>query len=229
MALEIERVSSGIKGLDKLIDGGFVKGASILITGIAGTGKSTFLLQYCWEGLEKGENCLYITLEEGPDDLKRDALQFGWDLAKYEKSGKFRIEFFDPFELADMQSRLQDLVTVNNFSRIAIDSSSLIGMYEKDEYKARKKLFKLVEALKKVKATTLLSAEIPDEGKAMSRFGFEEFVADGVIVLYYLGVGEGSFRNISVKKMRLTNHKHGIFPMEITPKGIVIKAQEQII
>src|SRR3989344_7864119 len=153
--MAVERVSSGVKGLDKLIQGGYVKGSAILVAGNTGTGKSTFLLQFCWDGLQNGENCLFITLEETPEDLKKDALQFGWDVAPYEKKGSFRIEFFDPFELADMQQRLQDLVTVNNFSRVAIDSSSLIGMYEKDEYKSRKKLFKLVDVLKKAHVTTL--------------------------------------------------------------------------
>ena len=51
-------------------------------------------------------------------------------------------------------------------------------MYEKDDYKARKKLFKLVDALKKAGTTTLISAEIPEDSKSLSRFGFEEFVVE---------------------------------------------------
>ena len=86
---ETQRVTSGIKGLDKLMEGGYVKGSANLITGSTGSGKSTFLLQFCWEGLQRGENALYITLEETPDELVRDALQFGWDLEKYRnKRGK---------------------------------------------------------------------------------------------------------------------------------------------
>lgn len=224
-----DRVTSGVKGLDKLLEGGFIPGSSVLVTGSAGTGKSTFLLQFMWDGLQNGESCLFITLEETPEELKADALQYGWDFAKYEKSGKFRIEYFDPFELGDMQQRLKDLIIVNNFSRVSIDSSSLIGMYENDEYKTRKKLYSLVQSLKKAKTTSLISAEIPEESKQLSRFGVEEFVVDGVIVFYYLGIGEGVFRSISVRKMRQTNHKHGTFPMEITPKGLVVREEESVL
>lgn len=218
-----------MKGLDKLLEGGFLPGSAVLVTGSAGTGKSTFLLQFMWEGVQNGENCLFITLEETPEELKADALQYGWDFAKYEKTGKFRIEYFDPFELGDMQQRLKDLIVVNNYKRVAIDSSSLIGMYENDEYKTRKKLYNLVQALKKAGTTSLLSAEIPEESKQLSRFGVEEFVVDGVIVLYYLGIGEGLFRSISVRKMRQTNHKHGTFPMELASKGVVVREEESVL
>ena len=226
---DVERIPIGVKGVDKLTKGGFVKGSANIVTGNSGTGKSIFLLQFCWEGLQNKENVLYITLEEMPNELKRDALQFGWDFSKYEKAGTFRIEYFDPFELADMQARLQDLVTVNNFTRVAIDSSSLIAMYEKDEYKGRKKMFKLVEALKKAGTTTLMSSEVQEDSKAISRFGYEEFVVDGVIVLQYVGAGEGVFRNLTIRKMRLTNHDHGTYPMEITGKGIVVNPSSNVI
>ncbi len=216
-----ERVTMGVKGLDKLLCGGIPKSSVILVSGGTGTGKTTFLSQYLWDGLEKGEKGLFITLEETPKEIKEDAAQYGWDFERFEKDGSFKCEYFDPFELSDISTRIADLITVNGFKRIAIDSTSLFGMYINDEYKIRKKLYQLVESLKKSGATTILSAEIPeDQKKKLSRFGVEEFVADGVIVLYYTGVGEGAFRNIEVRKMRRTNHKHGVFPLEIKKDGM---------
>jgi KaiC/GvpD/RAD55 family RecA-like ATPase len=97
-------------------------------------------------------------------------------------------------------------------------------MYINDLYKIRKMLYKLVENIKKTDATILLSTEVPEGKNMISRFGVEEFVCDGIIILYYMGHGEGVFRNIEIRKMRRTNHKNGTFPMEITSKGIVVRS-----
>ena len=227
---KIERVKTGIKGLDELMGGGIPKRHVVLVSGVAGAGKTTFLSQFCWYGLTQGEKALFITLEESPEDIKEDALQFGWDFSLYEQKGTFKIEYFDPFELSDMTHRLQDLIEVNKFDRVVIDSLSLLGMYIKDEFEIRKKLFKIVQALKKSNATSLLSAEIPEhESKRLSRYGVEEFVVDGVIVLYYLNLGGENFGNIEIRKMRRTKHAHGTFPTAITKSGFVITGDKDIL
>ncbi|MBU4246336.1 MAG: ATPase domain-containing protein [Nanoarchaeota archaeon] len=216
------RVSTGIIGLDKMLLGGFPSGSCILITGGAGTGKTTLMLQFIWEGLKNGENCIYITLEEPIEDLRADAMQFGWDLMKYEKTGQLRIEIYDPFELTDINLRLKDLITTNNYRRVAIDSTSLFGMYIKDEYKIRKGLFSLVSAIKSSNCTAVLSSEITEDSKLLSRYGVEEFVVDGVIVLRYLAMGSTVNRTLEVRKMRRTSTSEGIKSIEMTSKGIVV-------
>ncbi|MFH1126961.1 MAG: ATPase domain-containing protein, partial [archaeon] len=168
------------------------------------------------------ENGLFITLEETPEEIKRDALQFGWDFGKYEKDGKCSIEFFDPFELGDIASRLKDLIVVNNYKRVVIDSTSLFGMYINDTYKVRKKLYKLVQSLKTSGCTALLSSEIPEKSDTLSRFGVEEYVVDGVIILYYTGMENGVCRSLAIRKLRLTNYANGTFPFRITDEGIKI-------
>ncbi len=220
----IERVPSGIPGLDELVEGGFPKSSAILVAGGTGTGKTTFLSQFIWEGLKRGENCLFVTLEETPEEIKGDAAVFGWDFETYEQNGQLRIEYFDPFELGDLANRLADMIKMNNYARVAIDSTALFGLYVNDLYKIRKILYKLIESVKSTGATILLSTEIPENSNQLSRFGVEEFVCDGVVVLYYLGIGEGVFRNIEVRKMRRTNHKNGTFPMEITDDGIIVRS-----
>lgn len=219
---KLGRISSGIPGLDKLISGGFPRGSTILISGGTGTGKTIFLLQYLWEGLKKGEKCIFISLEESPEDIKLDAKQFGWDLEKYERIGKFKVEAYDPFEISDVNQRLKDLILVNNYERVVIDSTSLFGMYVKDEYKIRRGLFTLISGIKSTNCTALISTEIPEDGKGLSRYGVEEFVADGVIVLRYLAMGSTVNRTLEVRKMRRTTIKEGIKSIEITNKGIVM-------
>ncbi len=221
---KIERVPTGIPGLDDLIEGGVPKGSATLVSGGPGTGKTIFLSQFVREGLNRGENCLFVTLEESPEEIKGDVAVFGWDFDKYEKNGQLRIEYFDPFELGDLAGRIGDLIRVNNYTRVSIDSTALFGMYVNDLYKIRKMLYKLIEDIKRTEATVLLSTEIVEGSNSLSRFGVEEFVCDGIIVLYYMGLGEGVFRNIEIRKMRRTNHRNGTFPMEITPNGIVVRS-----
>ena len=64
-----ERVSSGIVGLDKHMEGGFIKNSVNLLSGATGTGKTIFGLQYIWDGLLKGENGVYVSLEQEPEEV----------------------------------------------------------------------------------------------------------------------------------------------------------------
>jgi len=86
----MERLSTGIKGLDSLIQG-YPEGRSILITGESGAGKTIFGLQFLNACCEAGVTCVYLTMEERPEDLKAQAMSFGWDLADYEHKGLLRI------------------------------------------------------------------------------------------------------------------------------------------
>ena len=219
----VERMTTGIPGLDKLVDGGLVKGSTTLVTGGAGTGKTIFCAQFIWEGLQKGENCMFLTLEERPEDIIADVAAFGWDLESYRKRGKLVLEYRDPFEVTDIVAPLIDKIKANRIQRVAIDSTSTLGLYFSNPFEVRKQLFKLLMALKNTGATAVLTAEVADEGTKLSRFGVEEFIVDGVIMLHYLGIGESVYNSLQVRKMRQTPHAKDVFPMEIGNKGITIK------
>ena len=86
---EIERVKSGIRGLDALMSGGFVKGNSILVCGAPGTGKTILGLQFLYNGAkEYGENGLFVSIEDDPKKLKVYSKTFGWDLEELQKAKK---------------------------------------------------------------------------------------------------------------------------------------------
>jgi KaiC/GvpD/RAD55 family RecA-like ATPase len=80
----MERIKTGIRGLDELIQGGFPKGSNIVVTGAPGSGKSIFGMSFIAEGCKNGEKCLYITVEQTPDDIVDQAFQFGWDFNQWE-------------------------------------------------------------------------------------------------------------------------------------------------
>src|SRR5438093_490881 len=88
---DIERVASGIPGLDDLIEGGFWPKSTVVILGSSGTGKSTFAIQFLMEGIEQGEQALYVTLEEPPEQIMREADLMGFDMRKYFEKSLFFI------------------------------------------------------------------------------------------------------------------------------------------
>lgn len=223
------RVSTGIHGLDELIEGGFVKGATVLVTGGTGTGKTTFCAQFIYDGLKKGEPGLYITMEEDPEDIKEDVRRYGFDFGRFEKEGLFKFLYQNPFEVSDISSTIVNAINALNAKRVVLDPVSLMGMYMKDPAVLRKRLFEIIRMLRKTGATTLISSEVLDNeisergGGSLSRDGVSEFISDGVIVLSLFGMGEGISRSISIRKMRRTRHVTDVLPIDITDKGIIVK------
>jgi circadian clock protein KaiC len=219
------RIESGIPGLDTLIQGGFLPNSVNLVTGETGTGKTIFCAQYLWYGLQKGDTCLYISLEEDPEDIKADAMQFGWDFEKFEKKGLFKIIYHDPAQVNNLGSVVMDEIKRMNVKRLAIDSTSIIGLTIESQSQIRKLLYNIIGTIKRTECTALLTSEIPEGTKQLTRFGVEEFVVDSVIVLNYLeyAAGGGLDRSLIIRKMRRTKHGKEVYPMDITPKGIVIK------
>ncbi len=225
---ELPRVSTGTSGLDELIEGGIPDGSVTLISGGAGCGKTILSSQYLWDGLQNGENCLFISLEEPVDDIRSDMKVFGWDFEKYEESDNFKITYIQPAAgERGFLKKINQLVLDRDVDRVVIDSVSImLGSYGGSEAEKRDIMYDLLRTLKKSDATTILTSEIQEnEDGSLSRYGVAEFVADGVIVLYYESVGEGTFRNIEVRKMRQTDHTPGTYPMKITDNGIVVESE----
>ena len=221
---EIERITTGIPGLDKLLEGGFIAGDTVLVTGSTGTGKTIFCAQYIWEGLQKGEKCLFVTLEESSDDIMNDIARFGWDFKHYIDNGELKMLSKDPLELVNNIHEIVDIVRRNRIQRVAIDSTSVMGLYFKNPFEVRKQMFQIFKDLKESGATVLATAEAPEEGKNLSRFGVEEFVVDGVIVLHYLEyAAAGTPRSLIIRKMRRTQHGADVYPIDITKNGIILK------
>ena len=126
----IERVKSGINGLDNLIDGGFLTGHSILVCGMPGTGKTIFGVQYIYKGItDYNENGLYVAIEDHPNMLTVYARSFGWDLEKAQKEKKLRLLNIPidqrGFKIIDAIEEEAEKV---NAKRIVIDSLSALSI-----------------------------------------------------------------------------------------------------
>ncbi len=223
-----ERVETGIPGLDKLIEGGFVPGSTNLIAGNAGTGKTLMCMQYLWNGLQKGENAVYVTLEQRAEDILADVARFGWDFSKYIAAGKFRLDSLIATDIKTVTEKIAESVKRIGAKRFALDSLTIASMGWRERpdeaFQLRAKAFDMLNTLKSLGVTSMIISEIPRHLKEeISKFGFEEFVADSVVVLNYMTIG-GASRNMQIMKMRRTDHGKKIYPFEITERGIVVRS-----
>lgn len=229
---EIERVPTGIPGLDELIEGGLLKGRITLLTGAAGSGKTTLGMQFLHRGITaSGENGLFVTLEEETADLITDMGRYGWDLEQLISQKKFAIvQAPVPFELSEGKVSLDDLLDTIHRQAIAVDARRIVfdsiaslGLPYDDPVQLRHDVLRLGALLRELDCTTLLLTEMPDGETKITRYGIEQFVAHGVIALHVTP----SYRAIQIMKMRGTNHDMGIHRLRIMGTGLVVTPGEE--
>jgi len=221
---KIDRVSTGIPGLDKIIDGGFIPNSVVMVSGEAGTGKTIFGTQYIWNALCMGENGIYVTLQQTADEIKNDVAVFGRDFKKAEEIGQCKVIYAEPQDMKKIIAIVLKNVRNLNAKRVVIDSITMLAEYAEKERDIRFKLSRLIQELKKMGVTTVVTSEVEEGSNSLSKFGVEEYLVDGVIVLKCgmdVGLG-GKPRSLYIKKLRRTSHDLNIHPFEISDRGIKI-------
>lgn len=222
----VERVKTGVPGLDEFVEGGFPEGSVTLVTGGAGSGKTTFCIQFLTEGLENGENCLYLSTGQSPEEIRRDAKDFGIDLDNYYNN----LSMTNVNPSREFEEDVIKYIQQEEFDRIVLDSLSIFDMYwgEKDEL--RKHVNRLVEELKDLEATVVVTSELPEKQSGrLTRFGIAEFAVDGVIRLEGFALGEATYRSMQVVKMRRTPVSGDILKVSfVEGEGIRVEADETV-
>jgi circadian clock protein KaiC len=232
----IERVNTGVPGLDELVEGGFPKGDTILVAGKAGTGKSILAIQFLYNGVvQYGETGVLVTLEEPPRLIKRNMINFGMDLAKMEKERKLAIVDLSPskevtpvtmgefpsFDLSGLEAIIMSHVKKLKATRVVIDTLSILAYKFRSRDILREEFFKLTANITKSGVTLLLTSEIPEHHLGLGVFDVEAFLASGVLVLYNEKISDTlRSRSIEVLKLRGSKHSSRIHPMRITDEGV---------
>jgi len=228
--MAVERIKTGIAGLDEIMHGGIPDNQILLLSGTSGTGKTTLCMQYCHEGATKyKENAVFLSLEEPTEMIKRNARSFGWDFDKLEKQGKIAFIKYDPYRVEDIFDILDSKIREMKAKRVVVDSLSALGIHVRDSAELRSMIFELSSILRKLDCTAILVSEIVPGARGISRFGVEEFVVDGVLVLYYERLQATFVRAIQVWKLQGSTHSEKLHPYLITPSGIEISSNEEAI
>ena len=230
---EIPRIDIGVTGLDQMIQGGVPARSLMVVMGSAGTGKTTFGLQFANRGLEKGEKAVYITLEETRDAVIAAAGEKGWDFEQHAEDDDLAIVDFDPIEMANSLSSIRNdlprLIDDFGAERLVLDSVSLLEMMYDDQAKRRTEVFDFTKSLKKAGVTTMLTSEGSEDNPYVSRHGIIEYLTDAVFVLQYV---RSEFQEtrlaVEIQKIRNANHSRETKPYEITDDGISVYQQANI-
>ena len=217
----INRIKSGIPGLDSIIEQGIPDNDLILLSGTCGAGKTTFGLQFLCAHA-KTEPGIYVSFEETIPQIKSIGKAFNWDVDKLEKQNKIRFLKYDPFKLEDIFEIIESNIREMKAQRIVIDSISSLGIYVRDPPELRRMILQVSNMLRKNNCTSILISEILTGKDSLSRFGVEEFVTDGVILLHNVLIAGEYRRGISIWKMRATDHSKKIHPYKITNRGMIV-------
>ena len=230
----MERVPSGIPGMDELVEGGFEKASTIVVVGAAGTGKTIFGLQFLYNGAkEYKEPGLYITFEEPRSAILKHTMQFGFDFEELERKNLFRIMEFRPHQVEKLMKEgggnIKDTIRGMGVKRLVVDSITAYGLLFKDDYERRENTLNFFDLLRKWGCTSVIISELPPK-VAEVKEGSVGFLSDAIIALYYAKKDDASTRvhSLEILKMRGTRHTDKVLAMQFEDDGITVYSDVEV-
>jgi len=232
----MEKITTGVEGLDEMLHGGLLADRTYLVTGGPGAGKTILCMQFLMEGVRLNDKCLYVALEEQATELKDDMMSFGWDINRIKildtmqdmASGIWALKTTGviskpEFNLKSLIETLRNLLVQYKPKRIVIDSLTSIKMLYDSKTEARRELLGFVNFLESTGCTSLLTSELEGPDTLM-----EEFLTSGVVKVHMIESDGEKIGAISIQKMRGSSFDKHIRPMKITDKGIVVFPNESV-
>ncbi len=229
-------LSTGVLGLDELLNGGIPENHIVVVYGGMGTGKSTFALQFAVSGLKKGEKAIYISLEEREKEIVDTAKSFGWDIEQYMQKDHETLKLvrLDPNDVKVTLNRFKNELptTIKSFGaqRLVIDSITLFEMMFSEEASRRLNLFEMFDLIKETGVTTLVTSEVSTTDLNASRYGLVEYVSDGAIM--FRTIRQDNLREAKlvceVVKMRRRKHSRAIKPYVISNDGLLVHTDSEV-
>ena len=229
----IERVNTGIPRLDELLSGGLPKNSITLVSGTPGSGKTILCFHFLWEGLNRGERCLYLTSDERVTNIVKQAKEVGFDFTPWIEKGQLKFIYLD-LDKSSIHKEMEEEIRNGNYSRIVLDSLTPVSevpvwvsgvheiipsedVVENKRYPVdsiattRLHIRRIISMLGKENCTAMVTSEIPEGSRSLSRDTISEFLVDGIILMDIDTTMDR--RKLIIRKMRAT--KHTLKPQDI--------------
>jgi KaiC/GvpD/RAD55 family RecA-like ATPase len=202
------------------------------VAGGAGSGKTTMSLQFLINGAKEfDESGVYVSFNETPTVLNQYMGHYGWDLKELEDKGKLNILRLDPADVMQViredYGQIRDTIKSTGAQRFVLDPLSTFNIIVKDPFDRKMSLLKFCEWLRKNECTSMLTLEAERAPNTIEGLGFEEYVVDGVIILYNLQLKNIRQSAVEILKMRGCKHSRKIVPF-IFKKGLNISHEEKL-
>lgn len=233
-------VPTGIPGVDKILaEKGIPKGHTILVSGGPGSGKTTFAIQFLYMGAtQHNESGVYVTLDEEPGDIRKNMLNYGWDLKRLEDEKKLVFINVSPvrvtpsetgliqigmkeFRLIKLLEAIKRGVNEVNAKRVVVDPITIFTLQYPNEVERIYAMRDLLRDLRQTGCTNLMISELRGTGWEREH-QFEEYLTQGVILLRTFLKGSRLVRVFQAEKMRGLAIDNQPRPYEITAKGIEV-------
>ncbi len=225
----MDRVKTGITGLDEMLGGGFLRNTANLVEGAPGTGKTTLGMQFIHNGILAGEPGLIVTFEEFPQQYYHDAAAYGWDFLGLEKQGLLKIIMTSPevsrLDVESVGGMIETYVNEMEARRVVVDSISQFTRLTQDPIELRGLEFSFINALKRQGLTTILTRESPVLLGESAEDSQLSFVVDSYLMLRYVEIESAIRKALLVLKMRGSNHAKDIRQYEITMSGFEVQTK----
>ncbi len=186
----VEKLAAGVSGFDR-----DSHGRTTLISGMAGSAKTVFAVQFLAEGITKAnESGVFVTFEETPADIRRNMLGLGWNIRKWEAEGKWAFVDASPglgeelvvaghFEFSPLLARIERAVRSIGAKRVCMDSLDAIFARFGDGSIVRAELLRVVSGLRKMDVAAVMATERPRECVEVPGFGVEGFVPNIAVIV----------------------------------------------
>ena len=225
------RKAFGIKVLDDILGGGIPQGHMVLVSGNTGTGKTIFGMNFLKQGMNEGENAVFVALEEPIEQVKKTALVHGWDFNRYEKEGRISFVTTNLIDISNdkLLYRIISAIEGINAKRVLVDSVSTLFSATMSEEQVRQFLIQLSGYLKAKGITCIMNCLSPASfgavrGQLLSNLMTNEMrlssITDGIIMLLFVERGQRIKKLLTVLKLRGSQHSKEIFSFEIEKGGI---------
>jgi len=222
---KVERVNSGIVGLDEMIDQGFWRGSTTLVAGPSGSGKTILGLHFIREGARRGEPGLYLGFQENPSQMARIMLNLGWNATELLENGNFELMYRSPVEmqLDSVAAEIFQRVHAGKIKRIVIDALGDLERRSIDRQRFADFIYALTQWFAVENVTCMMTIEVRELFEVHHISDQEISNMSDNLVLMGFTPGTEMKRTIRIIKTRGSSHDNRQHEVEIDAKGVVVK------